>query len=130
MNFIEDLKRLRKIHELISGQNTGSPEKLAAAICVSRSELYYILRELKKMGAQISYDRRKRSFCYVNNFKLDMEIKVSYLGEQEMSILGCGHVGCRMCRGFCTTHLYRMSPFNQTCFIKDALTNLYNIRST
>ena len=99
MNFIEDLKRLRKIHELISGQNTGSPEKLAAAVCVSRSELYYILRELKKMGAQISYDRRKRSFCYVNNFKLDMEIKVSYLGEQEMSILGCGHVDCRTCRG-------------------------------
>ena len=99
MNFIEDLKRLRKIHELISGQNTGSPEKLAAAICVSRSELYYILRELKRMGAQISYDRRRRSFCYVNNFKLDMEIKVSYLGEDEMNILGCGHVGCITCKG-------------------------------
>ena len=99
MNFIEDLKRLRKIHELISGQNTGSPEKLAAAVCVSRSELYYILRELKKMGAQISYNRRKRSFCYSNNFKLDMEIKVSYLGEHEMNILGCGHVGCITCKG-------------------------------
>ncbi len=32
MNFIEDLKRLRKIHEFINEQNTGSPEKLAAAI--------------------------------------------------------------------------------------------------
>lgn len=99
MNFIEDLKRLRKIHELISGQNTGSPDNLAEYICVSRSELYYILRELRKMGAQICYDRRKRSFCYVNNFKLDMEIKVSYLGERELNILGCGHVDCKTCRG-------------------------------
>lgn len=92
MNFIDDLKRLQKIHQLISGQNTGSPDNLAASICVSRSELYYILRELKKMGAKISYDRRKRSFCYSNNFKLDVEIKVSYLGEHEMNILGCGYV--------------------------------------
>ena len=51
------------------------------------------------MGAQISYNRRKRSFCYSNNFKLDMEIKVSYLGEHELSILGCGLVGRRTCRG-------------------------------
>lgn len=99
MNFIEDLKRLRKIHELISGRNTGSPDNLAESICVSRSELYYILRELKKMGAQICYDRRKRSFCYSNNFKLDMEIKVSYLREHELNILGYGYVGCRTCKG-------------------------------
>ena len=69
MNFIDDLKRLQKIHQLITGQNTGSPDNLAASICVSRSELYYILRELKKMGA-----------------------KISYLGEHEMNILGCGYV--------------------------------------
>ena len=99
MNFIEDLKRLRKIHELIIGQNTGSPDNLAESISVSRSELYYILRELKKMGAQISYNRRKRSFCYSNNFKLDMEIKVSYIGEHELNILGCGYVGCSTCKG-------------------------------
>ena len=99
MNFIDDLKRLRKVHELIIGQNTGSPDNLAESICVSRSELYYILRELKKMGAQICYDRRKRSFCYSNNFKLNMEIKVSYLGEHELNILGCGHVDCKTRRG-------------------------------
>ena len=50
MNFIEDLKRLRKIHELISGQNTGSPEKLAAAICVSRSEAVLYPPRIKKDG--------------------------------------------------------------------------------
>ena len=98
MNFIEDLKRLRKIHELISGQNTGSPEKLAAAICVSRSEAVLYPPRIKKMGAQICYDRRKRSFCYSNNFKLDMEIKVSYLGEHELNILGYGYVGCSTCK--------------------------------
>ena len=90
MNFIDDLKRLQKIHQLISNQNTGSPDELADAICVSQSELYYILRELKKMGAKISYNRCKHTFYYGNRFNLDMEIKVSYLGEHEMNILGSG----------------------------------------
>lgn len=90
MNFIDDLKRLQKIHQLISNQNTGSPDELADAICVSRSELYYILRELKKMGAKISYNRCNHTFYYDNRFNLDMEIKVSYLGEHEMNILGSG----------------------------------------
>ena len=90
MNFIDDLKRLQKIHKLISNQNTGSPDELADAICVSQSELYYILRELKKMGAKISYNRCKHTFYYGNRFNLEREIKVSYLGEHEMNILGSG----------------------------------------
>lgn len=97
MYFIEELKRIQKIHNLISCQCTGSPDNLAASIYVSRSELYYILREFKKMGAQISYNRCKRSFCYSNNFKLDMKIKVSYLGEDEMNILGCGYIDYKLC---------------------------------
>lgn len=92
MNFIDDLKRLQKIHQLISNQNTGSPDELADAICVSRSELYYILRELKKMGAKISYNRCKHTFYYDNRFNLDMEIKVSFLGKHEMNILGSGYL--------------------------------------
>lgn len=90
MNFIDDLKRLQKIHKLISSQSTGSPDDFAAAIYVSRSELYYILQELKKMGAKIGYSRCKHTFYYSNKFSLNMEIKVSYLGEHEMNILGSG----------------------------------------
>ena len=92
MDFIDDLKRLQRIHELICAKTTGSPDDLAASVCVSRSELYYILRELKKLGARISYNRRIRSFCYSNNFKLNIELKVSFLGERDMDMLGCGYI--------------------------------------
>ena len=98
MNFIDDLKRLQRIHELICAETTDSPDDLAASVCVSRSELYYILRELKKLGARISDNRRMRALCYSNNFKLNIELKVSFLGERDMDMLGCGyifnHTGC------------------------------------
>jgi len=92
MYVIEDLKRIHKIHKLIFSQQTGSPDEFASTLCVSRRVLYYMLQELKNMGAEISYNRCKHTFYYDNRFNLDMEIKVSYLGEHEMNILGSGHL--------------------------------------
>ena len=70
MFIIDDLKRIHKIHKLIKGQQTGSPEDLASLICVSRRELYYIIEVLKNMGAEINYSRAKQSFCYTNAFDI------------------------------------------------------------
>ena len=33
-----------------------------------------------------------RSFCYSNNFKLNIELRVSFLGERDMDMLGCGYI--------------------------------------
>ncbi len=92
MYFIEELKRIQKLHRLIDNQCTGSPDDLAALICISRRDLYYILQQLKRMGAQIRYNRARKTFCYTNNFNLNMEIKISCLGEKEMDLLGSGNV--------------------------------------
>ena len=92
MYFIKELKRIQKIHQLISCQCTGSPDDLAASIYVSRRDLYYILHGLKKMGAKICYSRTKKTFYYTNRFNLNMQIKVSLLGEKETDILGSGSV--------------------------------------
>lgn len=92
MYFIEELKRIQKIHQLISCQCTGSPDELAASICVSRRDLYYILHGLKKLGAKMSYSRTKKTFRYTNDFDLSMELKVSFIGEKELNVLGCGTV--------------------------------------
>lgn len=87
MYFIEELKRIQKIHQLISCQCTGSPDELAASICVSRRDLYYILHGLKKLGAKISYSRTKKTFRYTNYFNLSMEFKVSFVREKELMFL-------------------------------------------
>ena len=70
MYVIEDLKRIHKIHKLIFSQQTGSPDEFASTLCVSRRELYYMLQELKNMGAEISYSRTKHTFCYTNKFEM------------------------------------------------------------
>ena len=54
--------------------------------------LYYILHGLKKLGAKISYSRTKKTFRYTNDFDLSMELKVSFIGEKELNVLGCGAV--------------------------------------
>lgn len=47
---------------------------------------------VKKMGAKICYSRTKKTFYYTNRFNLNMQIKVSLLGEKETDILGSGSV--------------------------------------
>ena len=83
---------IHKIHKLIKGQQTGSPEDLASLICVSRRELYYIIEVLKNMGAEINYNRKKQSFCYTNAFDMDLSLCVSYIGEDEMNLLDGGTI--------------------------------------
>lgn len=102
MFIIDDLKRIHKIHKLIKGQQTGSPEDLASLICISRRELYYIIEMLKNMGAEINYSRAKQSFCYTNAFDMDLSLCVSYIGEDEMNLLDGGTILWKtdLCRFF------------------------------
>ena len=44
------------------------------------------------MGAKICYSRTKKTFRYTNDFDLSMELKVSFIGEKQLNVLGCGDV--------------------------------------
>lgn len=89
MEIIHELKRIQKIHELILSGKTGTPDELARYLNISRRQLYYTLDELRNLGAEISFNRNQKTFCYINGFQLNLSLEISYLnGEDERDITG------------------------------------------
>lgn len=59
--FIEGLK---KLDHLIQCESTGTPGELAQKMRISVRCVYNYISLMKKKGAPISYNRKKRSFFY------------------------------------------------------------------
>lgn len=70
--FVKVLTIDRKIHN----QNTGTAELLAKQLNISRSNLFEILSELKDYGADLRFDRSRKTFFYANDFKISFIIEV------------------------------------------------------
>lgn len=83
MQLFETINRARQMHCYIQREATGSPDKFAEQLHVSRRMLYYLLEELKDFGAEIGYNRNKETFYYKNHFEFDLTIKVNPLTEHE-----------------------------------------------
>ena len=115
MYVIEDLKRIHKIHKLIFSQQTGSPDEFASTLCVSRRELYYMLQELKNMGAEINYSRTRHTFCYTNKFEMMLTLNVRALGKEETKIIG----GCSQCSKGFVKLVAPCSNFAQSKYLQD-----------
>jgi len=74
MSFIEKYQKIEAVHQLIKMKATGTPDEFANHIQKSRRCIYNIIDELKEMGANISYNRNRQSFEYLNNFDLSLRI--------------------------------------------------------
>jgi hypothetical protein len=72
MNFIEYVKRLERIDQLIRLKATGCPKAFAGKIGVSERYLYMLLNILKEMGADLYYDKYDETYLYVNPCKLTL----------------------------------------------------------
>ena len=76
MALFDIINRAERIHRLIRTESTGTPCEFAEKVSLSRRQLYNLLEEFKDYGAEIKYDRCKQSFYYINDFCLEMTIKV------------------------------------------------------
>jgi hypothetical protein len=75
MKFSEQLNRFLRLDQLIRLKATGTPKELAKKIGVSKSVLYDYINEMKEQEAPIVYDKRRKSFCYSENVKLEYGFK-------------------------------------------------------
>lgn len=55
-------QRIEFLKDLIRRKSTGSPGVLAVKLSVSESTVYRYIRELRKNGGQIKYDRRRQTY--------------------------------------------------------------------
>ena len=83
MKTIKSLERLQQLHRLIENESTGSPKELARRMDVSERLVYLLLEYLKDYNACIEYDRSRRTYFYTDEFKLDIQISVAVISNNE-----------------------------------------------
>jgi predicted DNA-binding transcriptional regulator YafY len=92
MKIFEQLERIKHIHRLIELQTTGTPNEFAKKIHISRRQLYYIIDDLKIMGAPIQYDAKSKTFYYTDKCEISFSFEIEVLSEEEISNISGGEI--------------------------------------
>jgi len=90
MNFNQTIERLQLLHALISQKRTGSPEKLAKRLGVSRSCLYNMIEELKSLQLPVIYSRKIESFYYEKEVEFELKFKIQILSKHDLMKINGG----------------------------------------
>ncbi|MFV8393198.1 HTH domain-containing protein [Flavobacterium sp. LB2P6] len=60
-----DIRIIKKIHEFISTERTGSPKELSNKLCISQRTVYNYISYMKmEMDAPIVFDMQKGNYFY------------------------------------------------------------------
>lgn len=71
---VQKIYRMERLHHLIRRKQTGSSDVLAKRLGLSRSTLYYLLADLRALGAPIVYCRERSTFYY----QYEVEFKIGF----------------------------------------------------
>lgn len=71
MHFLDQIKLLKRIHNLIKRKGTGSPEQFATRLEISRASVFRQIKILKMLGAKIQYSHDRESYVYEEEFSLN-----------------------------------------------------------
>ncbi|MBP1618954.1 MAG: hypothetical protein H6Q14_2781 [Bacteroidetes bacterium] len=77
------ITRLCYAHKLICSESTGSTVEFRQKLHIGKSQFYSLLEEFEFMGAKIKYDRRKKTYYYLNDFELIIDIHVLIDNNQQ-----------------------------------------------
>lgn len=69
-----DIRIIKKLHDLIKDERTGTPRKLSERLGISERTVYNYISFMKnEMNAPIVYNNNKLNYCYNGpfNYKLD-----------------------------------------------------------
>jgi hypothetical protein len=80
------IERLKRMDDLIQKKCTGTSEEFARKLGISRSMLMENLKEMREIGAPLSYCPRRRSYVYLHDFPL-------VIGEGNQHIRGGNVIG-------------------------------------
>jgi hypothetical protein len=77
--------RLRYAHTLIRNESTGSAKDFAQKLHIGKSQFYCLLEEFKFFGAKLEYDHYRKTYYYLNDFELIIDIRV-LTGDEERKL--------------------------------------------
>ncbi|MDR2423799.1 MAG: hypothetical protein LBD59_03640 [Prevotellaceae bacterium] len=68
MDFYQTYYRLKKIHNLILTESTGTPKEFAEQMDIKERQLYNIMRDLRSRNLPIKYSRLVKTYYYTHYF--------------------------------------------------------------
>jgi len=74
MTFIERLKKIEQIDQLIRLKTTGNMSKFSCKIKLSERQTWRYIDDLKGMGAEIEYSKESDSYVYKNAFNYNLGV--------------------------------------------------------
>lgn len=81
MNIIDQIHRLKRIHQLIRRKATGTPHQLSEKLGISDRQLYRLLDELKSYGLPIEYCRIRQSYYYSREVEFEISFEIREKGR-------------------------------------------------
>ena len=97
MILFQQIDRMKYIHQLIQKKQTGSPERFATKLGLSKRQLFNILEELRIMGLDIQYSRGTETYFYANNKYMEIVYSLKELTEEEVGNTNGGAYFMRKC---------------------------------
>lgn len=94
MNFIKQIERIKKVHQLIASEKTGTPSVFARKLCLSRSQLYNVLDIIKNFDAPVKYCKKRESFYYETSFDLELNYSLKTIIDNEAREIYGGSYSC------------------------------------
>ncbi|MDR2683912.1 MAG: HTH domain-containing protein [Prevotellaceae bacterium] len=79
MNHFDTINRLRRIHQEIMRECTGTPNAFAEKMHISRRQIYNIIDELKIYGVDIKYNRKLKTFYYDSDIDALEKLNISFI---------------------------------------------------
>jgi transcriptional antiterminator len=69
-----DIRKIIRIHKLISTETTGNPKELAERLEVSERSIYNYIAFIKtELNAPVEYDNLKKSYYYTQDCEFNLE---------------------------------------------------------
>ena len=73
MCFLDELRLLQGVHNLIRIKGTGSVKDLSRRYGVSRRTILRKIETLRNLGAEITFCKHRQTYMYKENFELNLE---------------------------------------------------------
>jgi biotin operon repressor len=74
MTFIERLKKIEQIDQLIRLKTTGNMCKFSSKIKLSERQMWRYIDDLKGLGAEIEYSKESDSYVYKTPFNYNLGV--------------------------------------------------------
>lgn len=76
MKIFEFIEKIAYFHSLIMNECTGTAEKFAEKLNVSRATIYNIIEEMKSFNIEIGYSRTRETYYYKHPHRVKITISI------------------------------------------------------